>query len=133
MGDDGTPAASVSEEARRIKDKFRSEISGVIVHHLNPYLKESCTVGRICNNEDFKHLARKVWTIFVFMYVLYKTDFSLQLTHFVMLKELKHRDNTVNTLEVTDSVKLKSREFIKKYMTKYGAVYKRPDNEPEYH
>lgn len=49
-----------------------------------------------------------------------------------MLKELKHCDNTVNILEVTDSVKIKSREFIKKYMAKYGSTYKRGDNEPDF-
>ena len=58
--------------------------------------------------------------------------FNLQLTHFVMLKELKHCDNTVFALEVTESVKAKAREFIKKYMAKYGAIYIRADNEPDF-
>lgn len=49
-----------------------------------------------------------------------------------MLKELKHCDNTVNVLEVTDSVKAKSKEFIRKYMNKFGEVYVKPDNEPIY-
>ena len=49
-----------SETARRIKDKFRADIAGVIVHHLGPYRKDTCTIGRITNNEDFKHLAKKV-------------------------------------------------------------------------
>lgn len=49
-----------SEEARRIKDKFRTEIAGVIVHHLRMYMKDDCQIGRITNNDDFKHLARKV-------------------------------------------------------------------------
>lgn len=57
---------------------------------------------------------------------------SFQLTHFVMLKELKHCDNTVHELEVTDSVKTKAREFIKKYMAKHGPVYVRGENEPDY-
>lgn len=50
-----------SEAARRIKDKFRSDIAGVIVQHLGPYRKDSCQVGRITNNDDFKHLAKKVF------------------------------------------------------------------------
>lgn len=49
-----------SEEARRIKDKFRTDIAGVIVHHLRSYMKDECLIGRITNNDDFKHLARKV-------------------------------------------------------------------------
>lgn len=49
-----------------------------------------------------------------------------------MLKELKHCDNTINVLVVTDSVKQKSKEFIRKYMGKFGKVYTKPDNEPEY-
>lgn len=40
-----------------------------------------------------------------------------------MLKELKHCDNTVNVLEVTDSVKAKAKDYIRKYMTKFGSVY----------
>uniref|UniRef100_A0A336MYX7 CSON010402 protein n=1 Tax=Culicoides sonorensis TaxID=179676 RepID=A0A336MYX7_CULSO len=102
-----------SEEARRIKDKFRTEIAGVIVHHLRNYMKDDCQIGKITNNDDFKHLARK-------------------LTHFVMLKELKHCDNTIGHLEVTESVKVKAREFIKKYMAKYNPIYVRPDNEPDF-
>lgn len=35
-------------------------MAGAIVSHLNPYRKQDCKVGRITNNEDFKHLARKV-------------------------------------------------------------------------
>lgn len=47
------------------------------------------------------------------------------------MKELKHCA-TVADLSVSDSVKLKSKEFIRKYMSKYGKVYERPLNEPEY-
>lgn len=49
-----------NEKAKRIKDKFRMNIAGVIVQHLSPYRKDSCRVGRIMSNDDFKHLARKV-------------------------------------------------------------------------
>lgn len=48
------------------------------------------------------------------------------------MKELKHCDNTINELEVTDSVRTKAREFIKKYMAKHGTIYVRGDNEPDY-
>ncbi|KAJ6645463.1 Histone-lysine N-methyltransferase SETD2, partial [Pseudolycoriella hygida] len=102
-----------NEAAKRIKEKFCAEMSGVIVQHLGPYRRDDCRIGRITNNEDFKHLARK-------------------LTHFVMLKELKHCDNTVTVLEVSDSVRAKSKEFIRKYMAKFGEVYVKPENDPEY-
>lgn len=49
-----------SEEAKKIKEKFKSAIAEIIVQHLRPYMKESCQIGRITNIEDFKHLARKV-------------------------------------------------------------------------
>ncbi|XP_075157229.1 SET domain containing 2 [Haematobia irritans] len=98
---------------RKNKEKFRCEIAGIIVHHLKPYRKDSCTVGRIKCDEDFNHLARK-------------------LTHFVMIKELKYCESVGQTLVVTESVKNKSREFIKKYMAKYGDVYIKPTNDPEF-
>lgn len=102
-----------SDAARRIKDKFRSDIAGVIVQHLGPYRKNNCVEGHITSDDDFKHLARK-------------------LTHFVMLKELKHCENSVSVLEVTESVKTKSREFIRKYMAKFGSKYVRPPDEPDF-
>lgn len=58
--------------------------------------------------------------------------YSLQLTFFVMLKELKYCNN-VSLLEVTDSVKNKAREYIKKYMSKFGKTYIRDENEKDYH
>ncbi|XP_075214845.1 SET domain containing 2 [Lycorma delicatula] len=98
-------ADTSSDPARKIKDNFRLNMAGVIVHYLNPYRKPDCKIGRITNTEDFKHLARK-------------------LTHFVMLKELKHC-RSVDELECNDNVKHKARDFIKKYMAKFGSVYQR--------
>lgn len=49
-----------STQVKRIKDKFRANIAGVIVQHLSPYRRDACKVGRITSVEDFKHLARKV-------------------------------------------------------------------------
>lgn len=61
LGAGSSSASSISSDrARRIKDKFRANIAGVIVQHLSPYRRDSCPVGRITNNEDFKHLAKKV-------------------------------------------------------------------------
>lgn len=49
-----------SKEARKIKDKFRNDISGIIKQQLNTYRVDTCETGRITNDEDYKHLARKV-------------------------------------------------------------------------
>lgn len=48
-----------------------------------------------------------------------------------MLKELKYC-NDVKVLEVTESVKVKAREYIKKYMSKFGQYYVRGENEQDY-
>ncbi|XP_055314214.1 probable histone-lysine N-methyltransferase CG1716 isoform X2 [Sitodiplosis mosellana] len=102
-----------SPAAKKIKEKFKSDISGHIVYYLKPYFSKTCTVGQIQSSDDFRHLARK-------------------LTFFVMLKELKYCNN-VSLLEVTDSVKNKAREYIKKYMSKFGKSYVRDENEKDYH
>ncbi|CAH2104261.1 unnamed protein product [Euphydryas editha] len=105
------PAVDPEEVARRIKEQFRSSMARVMVHHLNPYRHSDAPAGRITCTSDFKHLARK-------------------LTHFVMLKELKHC-RSVEELIVTDSVRSKAKMFVKKYMAKFGPVYKRPPEEVE--
>lgn len=124
-----------SEDSKRIKDKFRSDIAGVIVQHLGPYRREDCKIGRISNTDDFKHLAKKVKIKILKLYRIHTNVIHLfrilQLTQYVMQKELKYC-NTVHALEVTESVKVKSKEFIKKYMSKYDPVYVKPENEPEY-
>lgn len=45
---------------KRIKDKFRSNIAGDVVNILTNYRLDTCTVGHITNDDDFKHLAKKV-------------------------------------------------------------------------
>ncbi|XP_062913227.1 histone-lysine N-methyltransferase SETD2 isoform X2 [Mobula hypostoma] len=103
-------ADTSSELAKRSKEMFRKEISQFIVLCLNPYRKPDCKIGRIVATEDFKHLARK-------------------LTHGVMNKELKQCKNPED-LECNENVKHKTKEYIKKYMQKFGAVYK-PKEEPD--
>lgn len=49
-----------TEEAKKIKELFRSSMASVMVANLNAYRKPDCKLGRITNTEDFKHLARKV-------------------------------------------------------------------------
>lgn len=48
-----------------------------------------------------------------------------------MIKELKYCNN-VNLLVVTESVKVKAREYIKKYMSKFGKIYIRDENERDW-
>ncbi|XP_013913928.1 PREDICTED: histone-lysine N-methyltransferase SETD2 isoform X3 [Thamnophis sirtalis] len=97
-------ADTSSELAKKSKEVFRKEMSQFIVQCLNPYRKPDCKVGRITTTEDFKHLARK-------------------LTHGVMNKELKYC-KTPEDLECNENVKHKTKEYIKKYMQKFGSVYK---------
>ncbi|XP_006893096.1 PREDICTED: LOW QUALITY PROTEIN: histone-lysine N-methyltransferase SETD2 [Elephantulus edwardii] len=97
-------ADTSSELAKKSKEVFRKEMSQFIVQCLNPYRKPDCKVGRITTTEDFKHLARK-------------------LTHGVMNKELKYC-KTPEDLECNENVRHKTKEYIKKYMQKFGAVYK---------
>lgn len=61
-------ADTSSDPARKIKDNFRLNMAGVIVHYLNPYRKPDCKMGRITNTEDFKHLARKVCIIVYYLF-----------------------------------------------------------------
>ncbi|CAH1789994.1 unnamed protein product [Owenia fusiformis] len=99
------PADTSSENARRLKEKFRSNMSSHIVACLNSYRKPDCKRGRITTTEEFKHLARK-------------------LTHTVLAKELKHCRHEED-LEVNESVKAKARDYVKKYMSKFGNIYKK--------
>ena len=50
----------MAEAEKRAKDKFIKEMSGVIVKALTPFRMKGCKKGFIKNNEDFKHLAKKV-------------------------------------------------------------------------
>lgn len=43
-----------------------------------------------------------------------------------MLKELKHIQN-IEDLTCTESVKSKAKEFVRKYMSKFGEEYQRDD------
>ncbi|KAK1894925.1 Histone-lysine N-methyltransferase SETD2 [Dissostichus eleginoides] len=103
-------ADTSSELAKKSKETFRKEMSQFIVQCLNPYRKPDCKLGRIINTEDFKHLARK-------------------LTHGVMNKELKACNNPED-LECNENVKHKTKEYIKKYMQRFGTVY-RPKEDTE--
>lgn len=104
-----TAIADNSDNGRRIKDTFRSKMATFIVNVLNPYRRGDCKEGKITCTEDFKYLARK-------------------LTHFVMVKELKQL-HSIDALECSDSVKHKTRDFVRKYMSKYGSIFRRDPND----
>lgn len=92
---------------REAHEKFRFEISGHVADFLRPYRKESCQLGRITSDEDYKFLIKR-------------------LSHHITTKELKYCDVTGNPLSCTESVKHKSYDFINQYMRKKGRVYRKP-------
>lgn len=97
--------AGPSSHQSKIKEMFRMKLSNVVVNCLNPFFKVDCKSGRILTTEDFKYLARK-------------------LTHGILTKELSHLKDE-ETLQCNDSVKIKTKEYIRSYMKKFGPVYKR--------
>lgn len=54
------PVVLSEKDDRKIKEKFRNDISGIIRQALSSYMHESCELGKITCADDFKHLARKV-------------------------------------------------------------------------
>lgn len=57
---------------------------------------------------------------------------SFQLTYSVLTKESKHCAQNNSMLKATDSVKGKTKEFIKKYMSKFTGTYLRKADEQDY-
>ncbi|KAH8408946.1 hypothetical protein KR009_004246 [Drosophila setifemur] len=101
---------SFSSSGSDSHDKFRYEISGHVAEYLRPYRKESCKVGRLTSDEDYKFLVKR-------------------LSHHITTKEMRYCDTTGHPLACTESVRHKSFAFIQQYMRKKGRVYKRPPDE----
>lgn len=55
-----------------------------------------------------------------------------QLTYSVLTKESRHCQIANSMLKATDSVKGKTREYIKKYMGKFEGPYQRRGDEQDY-
>lgn len=72
---------------------------------LNSYRSAQCTQGRIESKEDFKYLARKF-------------------THNVLEQEIKRHRDTPDALRFSSKHKPKIKEHVKKYMSRFGRVYK---------
>lgn len=121
---------SNSENAKKIKESFRSNMATVVVSVLNAYRKPDCKEGRITNTDEFKHLARKV-NKYLQHDSLFLNFFTFQLTHFVMLKEMKHIEK-IEDLVCTENVKAKAKEYIRKYMSKFGEIYQKRNDEPDF-
>lgn len=68
---------------------------------------------------------RKTCFTFLLIFCLFSL-FFLQLTHFVMLKELRHCQSTAD-LCCSETVKHKAKEYVKKYMANKGPIY-RPES-----
>lgn len=49
-----------TSSGRESYDKFRSEISGHVAEYLRPYCKDTCKLGRITSDVDFKFLIKRV-------------------------------------------------------------------------
>ncbi|XP_064555972.1 probable histone-lysine N-methyltransferase CG1716 [Drosophila montana] len=107
-----TPLSSTSS-GREACEKFRFEISGHVAEFLRPYRKDTCHLGRITNDADYKFLIKR-------------------LSHHITTKEMRYCDLIGNPLACTESVKHKSFEFINQYMRKKGRVYRKPADEPDY-
>lgn len=71
------PAPVSEDEAKRIKEKFQREIAVDIVQLLSNYRRDSCTVGRITTDDDFKHLAKKVIILSVSLSVVFYNKYLL--------------------------------------------------------
>ncbi|KAG5682231.1 hypothetical protein PVAND_011596 [Polypedilum vanderplanki] len=102
-----------SLDQAQIKRQFRDEIKEEIMKFLQPYREETCVNGKITSQEDFISLVNK-------------------LTFSVLTKESKHCAQSNSILKATDSVKGKTKEYIKKYMAKFEGSYLRKSDEQDY-
>ncbi|CAO1407176.1 unnamed protein product [Diamesa tonsa] len=116
-----------------LKHQFRDEIKSEVAKFLQPYFDEGCTAGRISCETHYDHLIHKVLFLLLNLNILTNLiSFIFKLTYSVMIKESKHCEQTNNYLKATESVKGKTREYIKKYMAKFGSVYEKKDDEQDY-
>jgi len=98
------PADTSSETERKARDKFVKEMSAVIVKALDPF-RNPKSKGHIKTNEDFKHLAKKL------TYVIYEKE--------------RTRTKPGIEIKITDKMKEKASEYVKKKMSTYDKEYKR--------
>ncbi|XP_017465472.1 PREDICTED: histone-lysine N-methyltransferase SETD2-like [Rhagoletis zephyria] len=95
-------------ENRQHLFRIRRQLSAHVVKCLSPYNRRDCKHGRITSHEDFKYLARKI-------------------THHVIYKEYQHQSTIgkpIDKMVCSDSVKGKTKEYVKAYMNKYKREYR---------
>lgn len=106
--------ASTGEALKQAKEQLRDTISQMVVRILQVYMRAECKIGRICDKNDFKFLARKF-------------------THTILDKEMSRTTSLagLSHLSTTDSkrIRAKTEEFIKRYMSKFGVEYSRQQDE----
>ena len=103
-------------------------------HHKFRGFQISCQKSKYASNE--RQFLFSFWLFTRFrnlmdLFACFREDqffyfWLLQLTHAVLVKEMKHCKHHED-LEVNENVKAKAKDFVKKYMGRYGAVYKRAD------
>ncbi|KAI1292232.1 Histone-lysine N-methyltransferase SETD2 [Halotydeus destructor] len=91
------------KQKKKITDKFRLEMVTHIKKVLDSYRKPDCKVGKIISSEDYKYVAKK-------------------LSDMIVEKEIKR--SKVDDLSCNEGIKQKAKEFIKKYMSTKGPIYK---------
>lgn len=122
---------TTSSSKRKNIEQFKSQVSQFIVRCLNPFRRRDCQHARICNDNDFKYLARKVSLIGCLclcldlkFIALCLFTICLQLSHSVYGKEIKackHADE----LAFNELMMRKSKEYVKRYMKQFGERYDR--------
>ncbi|XP_050545151.1 uncharacterized protein LOC126907706 [Daktulosphaira vitifoliae] len=91
------------KEMKKIMD-YHNSMATIIVKTLGCYAKKTCQQGRIRSDEDFKFLAKKI-------------------NENILLKELQLKK--ADKLKISNNTKEKVADYIKKYMSRFGEVYKR--------
>ncbi|KAH8302965.1 hypothetical protein KR044_012470 [Drosophila immigrans] len=114
--------------AREASDKFHFEISAHVAEFLRPYRQETCQLGRITSDEDYKFLIKRVGNEYRSLNPPSNHLNYSQLSHHITTKETRYCEMTSNPLACTESVKHKSYDFIKQYMRKKGPIYKKPSD-----
>ena len=100
-------SSSADTSFKIFKDQFRDKLSKLVIGLLQPYLKKDCKIGHIGSTDDFKHLARKF-------------------THAIMEKEMS-RATKLEELDLNKRIRIKTEEYVSKYMAKFTAGYVRDD------
>lgn len=96
---------------KKRKVQFQNDVCQYIRQVLDVYRTPQCNQGRIEDKEDFKFLARKF-------------------THSAVELEVERHKNNPEALKFSSRHKPKIKDYIRKYMSRFGKVYKR-ESRPE--